>query len=219
MIVPAAKRYFPSVPAVEQAGPSQSDSAPSGEYPPNGAPGQIRTERRHDAPPLLSYSRGSRDLALAIASDPGRMAVAVDEFNKAAKSKGHAKVVSIQLELWDAITSVHSGSSEIRLTTDSYTKTIAVLKKAGYRSAVSIASAAKLRHVEAGHEWTQALFSDRSKVSETWHGPRRAYDGVPPRGSSRPQDRKGTVHTSRTNVERENDRYRMLVAPPGSRAF
>ena len=105
---------------------------------------------RADAPPRHAYRRGSRGLALAIASDPDRLQQAVQEFESATSSRGHAVVVSIQIELWDAVNTAHSGGASSLLTPESYTKTVAVLRKAGYRSAMLIASAAKLRHIEQG---------------------------------------------------------------------
>ena len=121
---------------------------------------------RADAPPRHAYRRGSRGLALAIASDPDRLQQAVQEFESATSSRGHAVVVSIQIELWDAVTTAHSGGACSRLTPESYTKTVAVLRKAGYRSAMLIASAAKLRHIEAGHEWTQVLARHAQKAAK-----------------------------------------------------
>eukprot|EP00969_Alexandrium_andersonii_P158715 7012101-Alexandrium_andersonii.AAC.1 len=63
-----------------------------------------------------------------------------------------------RLRLWADITSAHSPDADpFLLTPDLIFKTVAVLNAAGYRSAVTVLSGAKQRHIENGHPWTDRL--------------------------------------------------------------
>ena len=101
-------------------------------------------ERRPDAPPVDKYTRGSRELALAIASDPVRRTRAINHLEARRYSRAALGSRANRRELWRSIL-LKSGLPEPpQISAQAIFTGVAILVAAGYRSAIQVAEQAML---------------------------------------------------------------------------
>ena len=101
--------------------------------------------------------RGCRAAALAIACDPEALAGALSRLRSATHAKNSRGPERARLTLWDELSAATGHPSGGPLTTRVIETVMAILIEAGYRSSPGLLSSAKLRHIRAGHPWTDAL--------------------------------------------------------------
>jgi len=120
-------------------------------------PSSSQAPRRHDAPEVRNYSRGSRDTAIAIALDPRAREECRREAEQGAYSKNAFKSRECNLALWNDI-AVASGFINPALVSPELLFTVSgILKRAGFRSAPTILCVAKLKLIQDGVSWTSQL--------------------------------------------------------------
>lgn len=142
------------------AGPAGS-AAQQASQPPRGATGATATNlqegKRADAPPVFSYTRGSKRTALQIAADPALRAQAVKDLLGlvyADKSKGPR---AEREATWQQVIQACGYTAGAEFTVAQFRDGTAVLKAAGYRTAFMIAEQALLQFLSEGGELSDAL--------------------------------------------------------------
>jgi hypothetical protein len=102
--------------------------------------------RRGDAPPVDSYTRGDQSIALSIASNPGLLNQARSELRDRNYASTSTRPREARLALWNKIMLEAGFQNPFELTPDYITTGAAVLRAAGFRSAMAyVDSSARVR--------------------------------------------------------------------------
>ena len=100
--------------------------------------------RRESAPPLERYTRGHRESAFAIARDPAQLQAAIDDLEALRYSASALAGRRARQNLWDSIVQQARLGNPAQPTAAMVFAVVAVLRRAGYRSASSVAEQAVL---------------------------------------------------------------------------
>ena len=123
--------------------------------------GSTKTITRKNAPPIYGYTRGNKKRALAVAMDAGAFEEALKKYKKDWTSAGDTS--DYYYKTWCDLHDAYWYSSgrvycdPLPLSPDKIHIIGALLKEGGYRSGKNFMSAAKVRHVDAGGGWGEAL--------------------------------------------------------------
>ena len=95
--------------------------------------------RRDAAPPLERYTRGHRDTAFAIASDPAQLQAAIEDLEALRYSASALAGRRSRQNLWTSVVHQARLGDPTKPTAGMVFAVVAVLRRAGYRSASSVA--------------------------------------------------------------------------------
>ena len=112
------------------------------------------SSRRSDAPAVNAYTRGSKELALMIASDPVRREAAAQEAEQGAYSVSGWLSRTSNLRTWVDLSLAAGFKDPFELTPRQIRTLSGVLKQAGYRSAYTIVCTAKLEALDRDVVWS-----------------------------------------------------------------
>ena len=100
--------------------------------------------RREAAPPLERYTRGHRDTAFAIASDPAQLQAAIEDLEALRYSASALAGRRSRQNLWTSVVHQAHLGDPTKPTAGMVFAVVAVLRRAGYRSDSSVAEQAVL---------------------------------------------------------------------------
>ena len=139
-------------------------------------------ERRADAPVVRPYTRGSRELAEAIASDPARRQAAADELRRNAFAATASGPRASKTKCWEAQARKCGYPNPYAFTPNMLYEVMGSLHGAGYRSAMGVLSQVKLDFVEEGGCWSpslQRVFKKLQNACKRGKGPDRHTAAFP----------------------------------------
>ena len=115
------------------------------------------TTRRSDAPLVGQYSRGNKSAALALASSACDRDACRNEAFEGVYTENAARSRASNLCLWCDLCKSAEFPDPLHITPSMLYTISGVLKRSGYRSALTICSIAKLAAIEEGLFWSQEL--------------------------------------------------------------
>jgi hypothetical protein len=180
-------------PGLPSLGPHQADSAgplrtaastnvrpPRTE--PNTPPGDLARSRRQSAPQLQPYTRGNKAAAVSIAADPALRSLAIASLESQRYATTARSGRASRALLWQEVVLTAKLGDPNSPTADMVFGAVAILRAAGYRSAVAIADqavlTAKLRDITVPPAVNIAL-RDARRASQRGQGPPRKSEPVP----------------------------------------
>ena len=138
--------------------------------------------RRYAAPPLERYTRGHRDTAFAIASDPAQLQAAIEDLEALRYSASALAGRRSRQNLWTSVVQQAQLGDPTKPTAGMVFAVVAVLRQAGYRSASSVAEqavlTARLNNQPVGAAVSIAL-RDARRAATRGLGPPRQSAPIP----------------------------------------